>query len=379
MTLRIARAELLSALSHVNRALGGRTVNPLLQQVRLTAGTETLELCVTCYTLTAAAKVAAANDEPFLALAPAQALADLLARLPDKEVTLSWHPRTNTLTVRGAQARLNLKGGEPTEYPETFFSGDYGIAVSGPRLAQALGRVLVAVERRAYGVEPRAGMNAVICSVAPEALTLAATDGSRLATEDVPLEPDPLVTETPEVLLPAAAATEFGRLAAGQETVGLVLEHSAAELQAGDLRLRAQLIAEPIVQWRSLLSVATPTSVTLDSGALERGLRLLGAFNPRLPLVTLSFREGVCELRLPDSETGEGMTTMASSWQGAPWALHLDYTKALAALGGVDGPVTLSCDERVNFVRLTAENVPSWKYLLATMRIETKGASNAAA
>lgn len=132
------------------------------------------------------------------------------------------------------------------------------VTVRGPELAAALRTV-----RFAVGSDPEFPvLCGVLLDVAPDALTLVATDRYRLAVAPAPvvaLDGPPV-----EAVLPAALADRIPQA----ETISITVSGDALRVEAGDEVLEGEVIAERFPDYRRLLPTAD-RSVRVDGSLLR--------------------------------------------------------------------------------------------------------------
>ena len=151
--------------------------------------------------------------------------------------------------------------------------------------------------------DSRPVLTGVHVKIAEDRLTLAAADGFRLAVFHVTTAEAP--AETVEVIIPARALQELGRLLPDrEEPVALEINaaRSTALFRLSDVELTAQLIQGTFPAYDQLIPAQYQTRVILDAGEFLREVRTAAVFA----------RDGSGIVRLESSgpEDGEGKLTI---------------------------------------------------------------------
>lgn len=178
------RAALLDALNLVSGVVAARTPRPQLKcvhiKVKIESGVGSLtlvgadgEISLTLRTMNVEAHEAGA------ALIPADKLRQIVAA-EENEPTLTLSCADDALTVRGADARFNIFGYPPDEFPAApEFPGDSAsvIGVRSGDLASLIGKTIFATARE----NSRYAINGVLIVAEHKKIEMIATDGRRLA------------------------------------------------------------------------------------------------------------------------------------------------------------------------------------------------------
>ncbi len=178
------RAALLDAINLVSGAVASRTPRPQLQCVHLQAtrdgdaGLLTLvgadgEVSLALQTLNVEVQ------EPGVALIPADKLRQIVAA-EENEPTLTLSAEGDALTIKGADARFNIFGYPPADFPAPpEFPRDAAgvIGVRSGDFAELISKTLFATARE----NSRYAINGVLLVAEKKKLQMVATDGRRLA------------------------------------------------------------------------------------------------------------------------------------------------------------------------------------------------------
>ena len=268
MKFTCSQNDLSTNLSLVSRAVPSRPTHPILGNVLFAANADTQKVSLTAFDLSLGIRTsfnAEVQEEGTLTL-PAKLLNDVVSRLADGEITLTYETNDtedeNTLAIlTSASGRFKFRGMGAEEFPELPVVKDgKSLMLSVSALTEGLKGALFAASTE----EIKQILTGVHLTRSQDSLEFAATDGHRLAvvqTTDHQKETDTeadSVTPTNnledfEVTIPARAFRELERmLSLCQETdlVTLNLDEGQVVFELGNQRLTSRKLegAYPIYQ-----------------------------------------------------------------------------------------------------------------------------------
>jgi len=171
------RGALLDALMICATAITPRTPKPVLQCVRLAAAEN--ELVIGATDLEVAIRyndVQVEVGEPGVALVPGEKLRDIVRESIDE--TLTIESAAEMVRIKGADSEFEIYTQDPAGFPEIpEFEGEAQVTVQGGQLRQLVHQTNFAVSRE----NTRYAFNGALMVVKNKRITLAATDGRRLA------------------------------------------------------------------------------------------------------------------------------------------------------------------------------------------------------
>src|SRR3984893_13974432 len=225
MKLTCSPEALSHALQVVSRAVSPRTTLPILNNVLLETSPEGLKLTATNLEIGIVNHVDAEIASEGSITLPAKLLPELVAQLHDAQVEMELDESTQTLNVScGPYHDVKIKGIGANEFPPLPAREDgLKLVVEQSDLLPAIEQTVVA----ASSDDGRPVLPGVLPSRAGDPLTLAATDGHRLAVKTLPAK----VADdgggsddgANSVIIPARALTELARVLKGEGTVEMAL------------------------------------------------------------------------------------------------------------------------------------------------------------
>lgn len=213
--LTMERSHLLAALSAVTSVVETRNTYPILANVLLSTGEDSLTVRGTDLDIQITTSVPASGSLPTIT-APAKKLADIVKKLDaGAEITLEW--ADEVLTVKSGKSRFKLGTIDAASFPELeapAFATTFEID-----LAAMFGRVEFAISNE----ETRYYLNGIFLLGHAERLTAVATDGHRLVKQI-----EPATTE---------AWPAFTGIIVPRKTVGVVPK-GVVTVSIGDNKIR---------------------------------------------------------------------------------------------------------------------------------------------
>jgi DNA polymerase-3 subunit beta len=164
-----------------------------------------LEIAITCW-------VAATVEEEGAITIPARLLTEFVTSLPNAEISVAVAQRSRQAQIVCARNEATISGMDADDFPPIPTIGDGDTILLEPEaLRDAIDHVVFA----AATDDSRPVLTGVHLRIADDKLTFAAADGFRLAVFDLEIADSP--NEEIEIIIPARALQEVGRLLADQD------------------------------------------------------------------------------------------------------------------------------------------------------------------
>lgn len=213
MRISCVQDQLSRGLAIVGRAVGSRTTMPILGNVLMATDGERLRLVATNLELGITTWIPARVLDEGRASVPARLLSEFVNSLPaGRGVSIDGGERGAPLRLECERIGANVKGVDPDEFPPVA-TGDDRPAVRIP--AREFRAMIDQVAFCAARDESRPVLSGVNVRMDGTVLSLAAADGFRLAIRTADL--DHGLPEALDVIIPARALTELGRLLGGDD------------------------------------------------------------------------------------------------------------------------------------------------------------------
>lgn len=318
----VEKSTFAETLALVARAVTTGSHLPVLANVLISGENGQLRLAATNLTLGVSAWLDARMDAPLALTLPAKTLTDIVNSLSDSEVQLSVNGKPEAALKSGSFKGL-VRGIEATEFPAI---PDYDVA-SGITLEAALIREMIQATAFAASTdEARPVLTGAQVVLEGNSLTIAATDGFRLAIRKASL---PANVTSQQWIVPAVSLKETVRIlsATRADRVTLFAPPSGAQVvvRAGPVQLVSQLIDQRFPDYQAILPKSHKTRTVVLTADLQKACKQAG----------IIAREGgnVIRLRLtPGAEQTGKVTVLAESGETGESEMELPATVTGPAL-----------------------------------------------
>jgi len=347
MKLVCSQAELNASLQLVSRAVAGRPTHPVLANVLLTADAATGRLSLTGYDLSLGIQTSlpASVEGSGAITLPARLFSEIVSRLPsDSPITLSCEEGGEQVEISSLSGSYQMRGMPAEDFP------DLPLAQSGHPIrldAEALVRGLRATLFASSGDEAKQILTGVHLQLEGDRLECAATDGHRLAVQQLPHALEESAVEAAgepfAVTVPSRSLRELERLLSGrpsQEPLSLFCERGQVVVLWADQVLTTRSLDGTYPNYGQLIPQEFGRHLRLNrrafAASLERVAVLADQHNNVVKL-TSDPTTGRVVLRADAQDVGSGSEDLAASVEGEAIEIAfnvrylLDGLKAMAA------------------------------------------------
>ena len=333
MKLEAKREQLLKPLQHVIGAIERRQTLPILSNVLVVASEQGLSLTATDLEMELSVRLELPVDVPGSITLPARKLHDILRALPeDGIVTLSVDG--DKATVRCGRSRFTL-----ATLPAGDFPALEDLPVDGEiRLHQGVLRSLI--ERTHFAMaqqDVRYYLNGLLLEVGPGVLRLVATDGHRLAFQELQTEVD--AVEARQVIVPRKGVLELLRLLADNDAeVSIRLSANHIRVTMGDIRFTSKLIDGKFPDYQRVIPREGSRVVIADRLALRNALtRTSLVLNDKTQGIRLQLEDWILRTQAQNPDQEEAEEEVEINYSGGPLEIGFNGGYLLDALGALGG------------------------------------------
>jgi len=357
MKITVARDQLLNALRLVANVVNVRTPVPVLTTILAETEEGFLHLSGTDMEMSIRTTIPAVVEEAGCATLPARKIVQIVGALPNGDVQLHTDETQNT-SVSCKKAFFRILGLDPKEYPrDSDFVEDWSFSMPGSELRRSLGKVSYCTSAD----ETRHVLSGILLSVRQGLMTVAATDGRRLALVERHLNGEGIPDG--DVILPAKGVAELSRMLEGEGDVTIRLSESKAAFEFGTTRLETKLVEGSYPNYRQVVPAAFAHSVAMPRLPLADALNRVGMVVSETSgavRMNLSSAEMVVSAMSP--EVGEAKEPIEVSYEGDPLAIafnpvfftepvkQLECDQVIMQFNDEFSPVALSGDEGFLYV-----------------------------
>jgi len=328
------RKELFEGIQTVGKAVATRSSLPILTHVRIAAKDGKVSMMATDLEMWMEHTLPGVGiTEDGAATAPARNFTELLAAMPDADVSVTVEDETNTLHLRCLKANYKLLGLSADEFPLLpQVKEDSRFVMDRETLRDAIKQTIFATSTD----ETRAILTGVLVVFQGDSLRLVATDTHRLAVRDCPVKEG---SGSASAIVPSRAMNELLRII-GNEEGEVVVTLSGNQIQfqiengKGDEKadgskttLISRLIDGQFPNYERVIPAQATKTLTVERAPLAAAVK-------RASIVA---RDSASRVVLRTTEDGDKLTITAESG-----SVGNAYEEVEVAREGDDSPVEIA-------------------------------------
>ena len=240
MKVTCLQENLAKGLGIVGRAVALRSTLPITSNVLISTDHGRIKLAATNLDIALSCWIGGQIEEEGAITVPSRLLTDFVNSLPSEKIDLTLSPRSKQLKVKCARNEATIGGMDADDFPPIPAIEDGATLELDPKtLREAITQVVFS----AATDDSRPVLTGVGLVVEGDAVTLAASDGFRLAVRTLKLKKK--AADKHQVIVPAKALAELNRLLQEQdETVAMTFNANMTQVlfRLKDAELVSQLI-----------------------------------------------------------------------------------------------------------------------------------------
>lgn len=261
MKLSLERNTLLETLGHVQNVVERRNTIPILSNVLMTAGDDTINLVATDLDIEIAEQAEANVRAPGEVTAPAHILYDIVRKLPDgAEVSL----------MVGGDGRLEVEAGRSHFTLPLLPAGDFPklaandftheFTLKKDELARLIDKTKFAISTE----ETRYYLNGIYLHTPDGKLRAVATDGHRLALAE--MEAPKGTRDLPGIIIPRKTVAEIRRLSDdSSNNIQIAVSDAKIRFKVGTAVLTSKLIDGTFPEYDRVIPKSNDKDLTIDN------------------------------------------------------------------------------------------------------------------
>jgi DNA polymerase III subunit beta len=336
MKCTVSPSAVAAGLALVSRAVSPRSTLPILSNVLLETVAEGLRLTATNLDLTITTTVPAEVAREGRVTVPARLVTEYVASLAEAPCTLELDPATQVLRVVCGIHRTNIHGIDAVEFPPLpARDAEPVVRLDAAAFDAAIGQTTVA----ASSDEARPVLTGVLLQLEGDRVTLAATDGHRLAVRRLAHDGGAELSAG-SVIVPARHLQEVARaITAARPTVEVTLSASRNHVffSMRDVEVSSRLIEGAYPNYAQVIPASQSTTVTLPAATLLRETRTASILaKDAANVVRLAVGEGTLTLQAQTAEVGDDEAPLPAAVTGDGVQIAFNARYVLDALGVID-------------------------------------------
>ncbi len=301
MKIEILQEQILSGLSIVGRAVAARAQLPVLSHILIEANSEGVVLSATDLEIGIRVKVAAKVIEPGIVAVPAKMFEEFLSSLSPGKVEILMDKETLILKAPGYSGKFQTISAEefPT-IPEIAKENEI-CSLDVKLFTASVGRVVFASAKDSL----RPVLTGVLWEFTPKTVRLVATDGFRLAVEELAVT---VTTDQKSLLVPSRVVGEVVRLASSSDKIfiGHLPTTNQIYFMIGETLVVSQLLAGNFPDYQKILPKEFGTEINVSKGELLQALKAAHIFaRDNSNMVRWSVEESEIAIQSSSPERGE--------------------------------------------------------------------------
>jgi DNA polymerase-3 subunit beta len=315
MEFTVSKSDLVRELSLSQGVVEKRTTIPILSNVLLEAAGERLVLTATDLELGIRSSCPARVVKEGAGTIPARRLLDYVRLLPDADLTVKFQENQWSSLICG-RSRTRIAGMSRESFPELPAMPEALTELPVGMLSSMISQTIFAISAE----ESRFTLNGALMVLKPDAVTMVATDGHRLAMVEKQQEVSG-ITNLYRALLPKRAMSEILKLA--QETEpGATLRFAGDEnhlfFQFGDRLLISRKLTGNFPDFERVLPKEHANHITIKRDELRAAIERVSQFaDERSRAIRLQVAPGEIRVYSSLSETGESEESLPVAYDGA--------------------------------------------------------------
>jgi len=350
--------NLAKGLSIVGRAVSSRSTLPVLSNILLATDQGQLKLAATNLEIGINCWIGAKVEDEGAITVPTRILSEFINSLPAEKIDLDLSVRTQTLNLKCARYEANFKGIDAAEFPTIPTVADRGDTAVIELPPATLRQMIHQVAFAASADESRPTLTGVEVRFEEERLTMAATDGYRLARRSGGMGMIGGTRNT--VIVPARSLSEVARIAADasdERPIEVTITPARNQImfhiwgksdgKGGyhQVDVVSQLLDATFPDYNAIIPRSFKTRAVLDTQAFLRTVRMAFLFAReaanavRVQIApSEGLKPGTLTITATSAELGDNVSEMDALVEGDANEIAFNAKYLIDALSAIDTP-----------------------------------------
>lgn len=361
MRITVNKEEFTKAVSTVSRLATTRATLPILQNIYLSVGKDSMEVRSTDLEQTLQVEVEGKVEDKGALTVPARLLADYLQNTTDKEITLV--SEDTTLKISSKNHTAKVKGMPAEEYPDMpQVKTEQTITLPSVVLDEALTKTLFAVAND----DTRPILTGLLFRFQGKELTVVGTDGYRLALYRQKLPND----VQGDFILPKKSMQELQRLLIPGDIV-FEFAGSQVHILLGATKFTTRVLDGTFPAYEAIIPKQRKITVKINPNTLLQSLKVASlfsrdsAFSTKLELKGRKLLVTAISPQLGESKNEVDLDAEAEDFEISANAQYL-----IDALPNLKDEVEMSLVDQKSPIVLTEPKSEGYLYLVMPLRAE---------
>ncbi|MBQ4558345.1 MAG: DNA polymerase III subunit beta [Clostridia bacterium] len=258
--------DLSDAVLKVSKALSNKSVNPILEGIKISTDEDYLTLTATDLELTIENKIKADIKIEGEVVVPGKFFGEYIKKLNREQIELTTDNQNN-LSLRYADSFGKIQCYDSSEYPEIKkVQFDNSFEISQKDLKELINKTVYAVSID----ETRPILKGVKFEAVDNKLTAVALDGFRLAMEIKDIHN---LTNNVNIIIPAKSLREISNILNDtDETVKINIQKNNMMVEIGNSTISTRLLDGEFINFRQIIPNSFATTVIINKAQLENSI-----------------------------------------------------------------------------------------------------------
>lgn len=363
MKASLARAELVTALSVVNKGLSSRTTLPILSGILMKGNDGRLTLSSTDLDVSVQTSVEARIEREGTAVVPGRLFADIVRSFPEGAVTISVDGGTASVACGTSTFTLKtLSADEFPRFPEMDPQNE--VTIDAATFTSMVQKVTRAVSRD----ETRPVLTGALVEVKNGTLTMVATDSYRLCL----VETETGGSQEFEAVIPGRALDDVSRLLTDGQDVVVSAAQNQISFRFGDSVFVTRRIEGVFPNFRQLLPTDRETQVTIDRDEMLAAVKRVSLMAQHsAPLrITVVPEERTVTLSAQTHDVGEATEVLEADAEGQAVEMAFNHAYLADGIAGAESEkITLDIISPMKPGVIRSTDGIRYTYLLMPVRL----------
>jgi DNA polymerase-3 subunit beta len=367
MLIKAKRDELLGPLSAVSGIIERRHTLPILSNVLISRGADSLSFLATDIEIQVTASIPAEpTAETKTVTVGARKLLDILRALPEG-TNVSLQQQEKRITIKSGKSRFTLQTLPAEDYPRLSTPSGEMARFSVPQ--KKLRKLFALVQYSMAQQDIRYYLNGLLLVAGEGELKLVATDGHRLAYVSMPLES---TGPKAEVIVPRKTVLELAKqISDTDDVLDVEISSSQAAFTFGNVQLISKLIDGKFPDYTRVIPTQHKNTLDLDRDQLKQALQRVAILsNEKFRGVRWVLASGTLRIASSNAEQEDAQEEMEVDYGGDPLDIGFNVNYLLDVLNNASGPkIQCSFGDSSSSALFCFPAEQDFKYVVMPMRI----------
>ena len=289
MSIVCNKKKLSEMITKAQKAVNAKSTLEALKCVYLEATKDTLYVNGYDMDMGVMGSMEAQVEEDCKFIVNASLFGDIVRKLSEDEVTLSYFEKENKLHINSGNSNFSIVTGNLSEYPALpKATDDYSFTINSKTLKNMISKTLISVSQDVSKVV----LTGALLEIEQDSVTMVSIDGYRLSVSKEMIETG--VTEAKNVIVPGKILNTISSVIGSLETdLNIMINDKVIGVSIGDTFLSSNLIEGEFVDYKKLLPKDSNIELKVNKSkflnTIDRACSIL--LNEKNSLVKFSIEE----------------------------------------------------------------------------------------